>query len=123
MHHEGGGVRRSYDPPHPQGPPANSYLLQVLAYGARLSTGTKSVRRKILSILHSSTHLNPNPDPNTKPKPSASPNTNPNPQLGFGLEIVLGSKVESNDVAKGSQEQNFEDLVQRNQHGCWGQTN
>ena len=51
------------------------------------------------------------------------PNPKPRAELGLGLEIVWGSKVESNDVAKGSDEQEFQDLVQPNQH-CWcGRTN
>ena len=44
----------------------------------------------------------------------------PNPRLG--LEVVLGSKIESNDVAKGSHEQKFADLVQPKQHGWHGRT-
>ena len=64
--------------------------------------GTKGARRKItstLSILH----------PNTNPYPN--PNSDPQVELGLGSEVVLGSKVESNDVVKGSHEQHFEGLV------------
>ena len=67
--------------------------------------GTKGAWTKILTTLHS--------------------HTNPNLKVGLGpgLEMVLGSKVESNDVAKGSHEQKLEGLAPPNQHDWHGRTN
>ena len=81
-------------------------------------TPTTPAQRKTLSSLHPSTILKPNPDPNThpnpqpspkpsptptptpSPKPSPSPNPNPSSNPRLGSELFLGSKMESNDVAK-----------------------
>ena len=56
------------------------------------------------------TILKPNPDPNAHPNlkqspnptliPNPSPNPNPSSTPRLGLELVLGSKMESNNVAK-----------------------
>ena len=72
--------------------------------------GTKAAQRKILSILHPDTILKPNPDPSAHPNPqpspdptptpSPSPSPSPSPNPRLGSESLLGSKMESNDVAK-----------------------
>ena len=85
------------------------------AKDTRCSTGTKGSRWKFLSTLHPNTIFKPNPDPNThpnpRPTPTPTPNPNPSPNPRLGLALVLGSKMESNGVAKGSHERNLEDLA------------
>ena len=84
------------------------------AEGTQRSMGTKGAQRTILSTLHPNTILKPNPDPNARPNPTPSPNPtrtprpNPNPSPSpwassnprLGSELVWGSTMESNDVAK-----------------------
>ena len=96
------------------------------AKDARHSMGTKAVRRKILSTLQPNTILKPNPDPNAHPNPQPSPNPtplptpNPNPSQSpspssnrrLGSELFLGSKMESNDLAKAAKNEILGDLVQ-----------
>ena len=82
------------------------------------SMGTKDAQRKILSILHPNTILKPNPDPDAHPNPQPSPNPTPTPNPSpspssnlspnhshssnprLGSDLVVGSKIESYDVAK-----------------------
>ena len=101
--------------------------------------GNKGTQRKFLSTLHPNTIITANPDHNTHPNPQPSPSptlppplaltlTNPSPDPSpssnpwLGSELVLGSKMESNDMAKSSHDQNLGDLVQPNQHGWHGRT-
>ena len=84
------------------------------AKGARRSINTKGALRKILSTLHPNTSLEPNPDsnahrnpqpsrgptPNPTPTPTPTPNSSPSSNHRVGSELVLGSKLESNDVEK-----------------------
>ena len=84
------------------------------AEGTQRSMGTKGARRQSLSTLHPNTILKPNPDPNARPIPTPSPNPtrppspNPTPTPSpspssnprRGSELVWGSTMESNDVAK-----------------------
>ena len=68
--------------------------------------GAKGAQRNLLSTLHPNNILKPNPDPNAhlKPKPGPTPTPTPNPSPSsnprLGSELVLVSKMESNDVAK-----------------------
>ena len=92
--------------------------------GAERYMGTKAARGEFLSTLHPNTILKPNHDPNTHPNPQPSPNPsptpNPNPSPNphpspnpspspspspspnprLGSEFLLGSGMESDDVAK-----------------------
>ena len=79
----------------------------------------KAPKGKFLSTLHPNTILTPNLDPNAHPNPKPSPTPTPDPspssspnpssssRARLGSELVLGSKMESNDVAK-----SCNDLVQ-----------
>ena len=95
------------------------------AEGAQRSTGTKGARRIFLYLLPPNTILKHNPDPNTHPNPQPSPSPTPSPSPNpshsstrtLGSQLVLGSKIESNYVAKRSH-----DLVQPTQHGWHGRT-
>ena len=106
-------------------------LRSPCAKGARHSMGTKGAQRTFLSTLHPNTILKPNPDPNAHPNPmppnptpTPSPDPHPSPSSNprLGSKLVLGSKMESNNVTKSSHQRNFGDHVQPNQHGWHGRT-
>ena len=96
-------------PPPPPGSLSNSLLKSPWALKVSDALwAPKAPDRKFCPLCPPNTILKPNPNPNAHPNPQPSPNSTPTPSPNpspssnprLGSQYVLGSKMESNDVAK-----------------------
>ena len=83
-------------------PPLGASGQQLVAKGATLRHpwAPKAPEGKFCPLCTPTLSLNPQPSPNPTPIPSPSPNSNPSSNPRLGSELVLGSKLEGNDVGK-----------------------